>query len=228
MRGLMHPLRLCVFLELLAGPPAHEHGDDVPDTPLAPVAPPARAHARRAAEFSGLNEKRIAAFLKQQKALAKVLARDPELAEQVSELAQRARDGDAGWEADARRAPVAGPVKKAVGGDPAEYLRTRALVAAAYDQYVATQELAELDRAPARAELARARVQAESRGTSADQKQHGRVLVEQAGAARRKLQDLLIPGFPKPALDAVARHEKDLQEAFAEVEESNVAPTGEP
>lgn len=230
----MHPLRIVLLLALVLAPPLAAGpspavpaaaGDDVPDTPLGTGVHPQPVRTFRAADFIHLSEARLKMFLVQRRALTPVLAQDAELGERFRELCARARDGSGTtWECAAREPAMARAVRGATGADPVEYFRLHALVAAAYDQYVAIQDLADLT-APARGrELAAARAAAASSKPSRAEKEQARAKLAQAEDTRRKVTTLLITGFPRSLLSVIARHEKDLQ-ALEDVEDEGLAPT---
>jgi len=201
-------------------------GDDVPDTPLGNTAEPQPERGFRASDYLHLSEARLRTFLGQRRALTPVLAQDDELADKFRELCGRAKDEPAGgWEAVAREPAMAKAVRGATGSDPVEYFRLHALVASAYDQYVAAQQLAELEKPEARHELDAARALAASAKASKADRDHAREAVAQAEESRRKLKGILINGFPHSLSTIIASHEKELQEALEEVEDEGLAPT---
>lgn len=217
---------LLLSAAVLAGPPSPAPGDDVPDTPLGTgqISQPVRAF--RAADFLHLSEARLTLFLAQRRALQPVLAADAELGERFKELAGRAREeaGNA-WEAAAREPAMAKAVRTATSADPVEYFRLHALVAAAYDQYVAAQDLAKLDGPEAKKELDAARGIATSARASKEEKDTARSRIAQAEDERRKLAALVITGFPRSLMTLIAKHEAPLQQALEEVEDEGLAPS---
>lgn len=212
---------------LAAGPsPSAAPGDEVPDTPLGTGQNPEPVRAYRAADFLKLSEARLKQFIAQRRALKPVLASNDELGERFKELAGRARD-EAGtsWETAAREPAMAKAVSSATSSDPVEYFRLHALVAAAYDQYVASQDLAVLEDPKAKAELAAARGAAVSARSTPAEKEQARAKVAQAEDTRRKVSALMITGFPRSLMTLLGRYEKELQAALEEVEDEGLAPT---
>ena len=226
-------LRLLAFIVFasaaLAASPAPAPGDDVPDTPLGTGANPQPVRAFRAADFLHISEARLKLFLAQRRALTPVLSADAELGERFKDVAARARDeAGSAWEAAAREPAMAKAVRGATSSDPVEYFRLHALVAAAYDQYVAAQDLAALERPEAKAELGRARDAAASARATKDEKEQARAKIAQAEDARRKVTALMMTGFPRSLLTLIGRYEKELQDALEDVEDEGLAPAQGP
>ncbi|MBI4863359.1 MAG: hypothetical protein HY815_24300 [Candidatus Riflebacteria bacterium] len=199
-----------------------------PQPATAPSAQPVQERLFAPEEFAGLTEARVSSFLKVRHRLLGFLSKQPELTRTLRPLWRRAlEEAPIAWEAQARDRALNAKLGPVIGMELSTYLKEHALVATAYNQYLAVQGLKDLEDERTTKAVAQAREALASRAASTSQKQLAQMELSRVEDARSRFRALLIAGFPQGKLEIMARHDRELQAGLDddELEETGLNPS---
>jgi hypothetical protein len=208
-------IRVSVILTLLlaARPAAAGPRSNSKSPPPGAVEAGAPTRTFTLADFKGLNEDRIKAFLKARHALLSQFAKGNPASSKLRDLCHRAvREPVAAWGASAQA--LEKDFSPILGMSVVDYLELHATVAAAYTQFAAVQGLKDLESPTAQKGLGEARKRlADSKASDMD-KEKAKIDLARAEDSAKRLKNTLISGFPAALLEVVGKHDRELLAAL--------------